>query len=128
MLSKLLWVGLGGFTGAVLRYAVSGWVQQWTKSVTFPYGTLAVNLLGCFVIGLLTQLLETRNMFSVDARLFVFMGLLGAFTTFSTFENEALNLLRDGEVGPALTDVTFQVVLGLGMVWLGRIVTGLIWR
>ena len=92
-MSKILLVGFGGFVGAVLRYGISGWVQRWTGSVNFPYGTLAVNLLGCLVIGLLAGLAEDRGLFTPEARLFLFIGVLGAFTTFSTFGIETLNLL-----------------------------------
>ncbi len=125
---RMLWVGLGGFVGAILRYVITGWIQRWTKSVTFPHGTLAANLIGCFIIGLLSQLLESRNAFSIEARLLIFTGLLGAFTTFSTFGNETLNLLREGNILFALSNISIHVVLGLGMVWLGRALAELIWR
>ncbi len=124
----MFWVGFGGFVGAILRYTIAGWVQRWSNSFTFPHGTLAVNLMGCFIIGLLSQLLESRSAFGVEARSFIFIGLLGAFTTFSTFGNETLNLLRGGETLFALSNVTVHVVLGLGMVWLGRALAELIWR
>ncbi len=125
---RMLWVGFGGFVGAILRYTISGWVQRWTESFNFPHGTLAVNLMGCFIIGLLSQLLESRSAFGVEARLFIFIGLLGAFTTFSTFGNETLNLLRGGETLFALSNMAVHIVLGLGMVWLGRALAELIWR
>ncbi len=125
---RMLWVGFGGFVGAILRYAMTGWVQGWTKSGTFPHGTLAVNLLGCFIIGLLSQLLESRSAVSVEARLSIFIGLLGAFTTFSTFGNETLDLMREGDTLFAWSNVAIHVVLGLGMVWLGRGLAGWISR
>ena len=125
---RVLWVGFGGFVGAILRYLVAGWVQRWTKSLTFPHGTLAVNLIGCFVIGLLSHLLESLGAFGVEARSFIFIGLLGAFTTFSTFGNETLNLLREGDISFALRNVGVHIVLGLGMVWAGRALAELIWR
>ena len=125
---RMLWVGFGGFVGAILRYLITGWVQRWAKSVTFPHGTLAVNLMGCFIIGLLSQLLESRSAFGVEARLFIFIGLLGAFTTFSTFGNETLNLLREGDTLLALSNIAIHVVLGLGMVWLGRALAEVVWR
>jgi len=125
---KLLWIGLGGFTGSILRYLVSGWAQASSGSATFPYGTLAVNVLGCLVIGVLSYLADVRGVFSAETRLFVFVGLLGGFTTFSTFGNETLNLLRDGELVTALINVTANVVLCLLAVWLGRAGALVLWR
>lgn len=127
-MSKLLVIGLGGFIGSVLRYLVSGYVQQISKSIEFPYGTLAVNVSGCFIIGLLSYLADTHGVFSAEARAFVFIGILGGFTTFSTFGNETLNLLREGESFPALVNVGAHILLGLGAVWLGRNAAYLIWR
>ena len=125
---NILLVGLGGFIGAVFRFTLGGWVQDWSKSIGFPYGTLAVNLLGCFLIGWLSQLAESRNLFSPEVRMLVFIGLLGAFTTFSTFGLETMNLLRDNRVILAISNVLVQVVFGLGMVWVGRLIAKLIWR
>ncbi len=125
---RLCLIGAGGFCGAVLRYQVSGWVQDRSGSVTFPFGTLAVNMIGCLLIGLLTYLVETRSFFSVETRGFVLVGLLGAFTTFSTFGNETLTLLRDNRVLLALFNVGFQVIAGVALVWLGRVMASLVWR
>lgn len=127
-MGKILLVGLGGFIGSVLRYVLSGYVQQWSKSFEFPYGTLAVNLSGCFVIGFLSQLAEMQGVFAAESRAFVFVGVLGGFTTFSTFGNETMNLLRDGEHLFALANLTGHLVLGLGAVWLGRVLAYKIWR
>jgi CrcB protein len=120
-MDKVLLVGLGGFLGSVLRYLVSGWVQDWTGRDSFPVGTLAVNVVGCLVIGLLSQLAEARGAFSAEYRALVFVGILGGFTTFSSFGNETLNLWRDGQGSLALVNVAAQLVLGLGAVWLGRV-------
>ena len=127
-MGRILLVGVGGFIGSILRYAVSGYVQQWTKSVDFPYGTLAVNLIGCLAIGFLSQLAETHGVFTAESRAFVFVGVLGGFTTFSSFGNETMNMLRDGESLLALANITAQLVLGLGAVWLGRVLAYGIWR
>jgi CrcB protein len=126
-LQTIVLVGLGGFIGSVLRYLASGLVQQISQSATFPYGTLAVNLIGCFVIGLLSQLADDRGVFSGEARAFVFIGVLGGFTTFSSFGNETMNLARDGEMLPAFANVSVHFVLGLGAVWLGRLIGRGIW-
>ncbi len=80
-----MWVGAGGFCGAVLRFTVGGLVHRALPSGAFPYGTLAVNLLGCFAIGLLFGIGEARQLFGPAFRSFVLIGLLGGFTTFSTF-------------------------------------------
>jgi CrcB protein len=127
-LTNILFVGIGGFIGSVLRYIVSGYVQQAAKSIDFPYGTLAVNVIGCFIIGVLAQLAESRGVFTSESRLFVFVGVLGGFTTFSSFGNETFNLARDGQLAGALANIGANVIVGLFAVWLGRTVTYLIWR
>jgi fluoride exporter len=125
---KALLVGLGGFLGSVSRYLLGGFVQQLSQSVDFPYGTLTVNLLGCFVIGFLSQLAEARGVFTPETRLLVFIGILGGFTTFSSFGNETLNLFRDGQTWLALGNIGANVILGLILVWLGRTVAYSFWR
>jgi len=126
--TNILLVGLGGFIGSVLRYLVGGYVQNSTKSIDFPFGTLAVNVIGCFVIGFLAQLAEGRGMFTSQARTFVFIGMLGGFTTFSSFGNETLNLARGSQMYSALANISANVMLGLFAVWLGRTVSYLMWR
>jgi CrcB protein len=127
-LANILLVGLGGFIGSVARYLAGGYVQQTAKSIDFPYGTLAVNVIGCFIIGFLSQLAETRGVFTNQSRLLVFTGFLGGFTTFSSFGNETINLARDGQMMNALANVGANLILGLLAVWLGRTVSYLIWR
>ena len=125
---NLLIVGIGGFIGAILRYLISGGVQRWSQSVDFPYGTLVVNLAGCLLIGMLTRLDEVRALLSPEARFFILIGLLGAFTTYSTFSNEAVNLINDRRFNLALLYVGGHLVLGLVAVLAGRLSTYLIWR
>jgi CrcB protein len=127
-MTNILLVGIGGFIGSVTRYLVSGYVQQATKSIGFPFGTLAVNLLGCFIIGFLAQLVDTRGVLTNESRLFIFVGILGGFTTFSSFGNETLNLARDGQMMNVLANIGANVVIGLFAVWLGRTTSYLIWR
>jgi len=127
-MGKFFIIGLGGGLGAILRYILSGLVQNWSKSISFPYGTLAVNLLGCLLIGLLTGLAETRGLFSPEVRLFIFVGLLGGFTTFSTFGNETFNLILSRESFLAMLNLATHIVLGIGMVWAGRILAATLWR
>ena len=125
---NVLFVGVGGFIGSVLRYLVGGYVQQISRSVDFPYGTLAVNLVGCFVIGLLSQLAEARGVFTSEARALIFIGILGGFTTFSSFGNETINLAVDRQLGLTLMNIGANVLFGLALVWLGRIIGYLLWR
>lgn len=112
-------VGSGGFIGAVFRYGLSGFVQRNAALSTFPYGTLAVNLVGCLLIGIAVGLVDSRQMFGPEFRLFALIGLLGGFTTYSTFGYETFALLRDADYMRAMGNVTVHVVLGLVLVWLG---------
>ncbi len=121
-------MGVGGFVGSVLRYLFSGYVQQWTQSAVFPFGTMAVNLVGCLVIGFLSQLADSRGVFTDETRALVFVGVLGGFTTFSTFANESMNFFRGGQNLSAIANVSIQVMFGLGAVWLGRAIAYWIWR
>lgn len=125
---KVLLVGAGGFIGSVLRYVISGWVQTMSHSVAFPYGTLAVNVIGCLCIGLISALAEGRSLIGTEARAFLVVGIIGGFTTFSAFGNETMNLLRDGETALGLANIGAQVALSLGAVWLGYTLAHLIWR
>ncbi|CAK8724412.1 fluoride efflux transporter CrcB [Candidatus Electrothrix aarhusensis] len=125
-LLKISLIGAGGFTGAVLRFLVSSWVQGRAGSLAFPFGTLTVNMIGCLLIGFLSALVEIRAMFSPETRSFILIGLLGAFTTFSTFGNETLNLIRESRIELALLNAGGQVLVGVFLVWLGRILAGLL--
>jgi CrcB protein len=127
-MGKFLIIGLGGGLGAILRYLLAGWVQNWAKTASFPYGTLTVNLLGCLIIGLLSGLAEARNVFTTETRLFVFVGLLGGFTTFSTFGNETFNLLQSRANLPGLLNIGAHLFLGITMVWAGKILSALLWK
>ncbi|GJL61128.1 MAG: putative fluoride ion transporter CrcB [Nitrospirales bacterium] len=118
-LSQLLWVGLGGFLGSVGRFVISGFFNRLSPVLAFPIGTLAVNILGCFLIGLLHGLAESRNMLGTDTRIFLFIGVLGGFTTYSTFGFESLALLKDGAMLKASTNIIIHVFVGLAAVWLG---------
>lgn len=115
-----VFVGAGGFIGSILRYLLGDLVHRLAGDGFFPYGTLLINVLGCLFIGLLNGLVETRQVFGPETRLFLFIGLLGGFTTFSTFGYETFALARDGEGLAAFTNIGLQVLLGLGAVWLGN--------
>ena len=115
----ILLVGVGGFVGAVMRYAVTNWVQYALHTSTLPYGTLTVNVIGCLVIGLLGGLSESRNLLTAETRALLLIGVLGGFTTYSTFGYETVQLLRDGESLTAFSNIGLQVCLGLVAVWIG---------
>jgi len=121
-LGQMLVVGLGGFVGSAARYGTSGLVHKMFPMSAFPLGTLVVNLLGCLVIGFLGGLLEVRQVMGPSQRLFLLMGVLGGFTTFSTFAYETLGLLHAAEMGQAMLNVAGNVILGLTAAWLGYVV------
>jgi CrcB protein len=123
-LQQALLVGAGGFFGSILRYTISGFVQRVLPLSGFPSGTLVVNIVGCLGIGILSGLAESRQIISPETRLFLVIGLLGGFTTFSTFAYEGFEMLRDGELAKMIANVTAQVVVGCCAVWLGHAMTG----
>jgi CrcB protein len=114
-------VGIGSFIGGVLRYELSSWVYKALDNPWFPYGTLVVNTLGCLVIGWLAGLAEARAFFTSEVRLFIFVGILGGFTTFSSFALETFALARDTQNVAALANIGLQLILGLLAVWFGNI-------
>ena len=116
---NLFLVGSGGFFGAICRYVLGGFVHQLSQVSAFPLGTLVVNILGCFLIGLGGGLMELRQLFTPELRLFLLIGFLGGFTTFSTFGFESWALLRDGEFLFTAINVVGQVMAGLIAVWFG---------
>lgn len=116
---QIILVGLGGFAGSILRYLVSGWVQRLVDTPFFPYGTLSVNVLGCLAIGLLGGWADNAGLFSPSARLFLLVGVLGGFTTFSTFGYETMAMLRDKAMLAAFLYVGLHLLLGFGAVALG---------
>ena len=120
-MSKLLLVGLGGFFGAIFRYAVSGLVQNLSHSIAFPYGTLVVNMIGCFLMGVCYHLVEIQVGMTAEMRLLLMVGLLGSFTTYSTFSGETLQLIQDQRLLAALLNTGTHILIGLTAVWLGRL-------
>jgi CrcB protein len=116
-------VGSGGFLGALARYGLSGLVQRQAPLTTFPFGTLVVNLLGCLVIGLLAGFTESWQLFGPGFRTFVLIGILGGFTTFSTFGYETFAMIRDAEYLRAAANAGAHVIAGLILVWVGYTIT-----
>ena len=114
-------IGLGGFLGAVARYIVALWIgQRWGR--IFPLGTFVVNISGCFLISLLMSLFTEKFMVNPQIRLFLVIGFLGAYTTFSTFEYETGNLVKDGEWSIALANVILSVIAGFVALKLGEFI------
>jgi fluoride exporter len=119
---RSLWIGAAGFLGAVSRYQVEGSIgRRWPGA--FPWGTLAVNLTGCFILGFTFTLLTERFLPHPDLRSAITIGFIGAYTTFSTFAFETLRLGQEGAVGIAALNVVVSVAAGLAAVW-GGIVVG----
>ncbi len=127
-MQKILIIGLGGFAGAVLRYSLNGFIQNVTNNLSFPYGTLVINLVGCILMGAFSELVESFSFFSAETRSFLFIGLLGAFTTFSTFGNESVNLLREGNHWLSFLNISLHILLGLGAIGLGRLIVTILWK
>lgn len=118
-MKAIVLVGIGGLLGSVARYKLGGWVLHLTTLERFPWSTFAVNMAGCFVAGILAALVEKYDFFTADARLFLFTGLLGGFTTFSAFGLDALYLVRRGEMLTSASYAGLSVIIGIAAVWLG---------
>jgi CrcB protein len=119
-MTKYLWVALGGALGSLARYVVGLWIYE-RLGTRFPYGTLAVNISGCFIIGLALTVLDQRMGLPPAWRLAIPIGFVGAYTTFSTFEYETLRLAQNGQAGMGLLYVLTSVVVGYAAVWLGTV-------
>ena len=118
-MSLWLVIGIGGFIGAILRFLLSGWIQNgW---VTFPMGTLAVNFIGSFLLSLILYLSEYRGFFSQEIRIFLTIGILGSFTIMSTFSFESFKLLEQGELGALGLNVMGTLVLTFLAVYMGKL-------
>ncbi len=123
-MSRFIWIGLAGFVGTVARYWLSDVVAR-RYGETFPYGTFAVNAIGCLLAGVFFYLMYDRFLTSPTSRSVVFIGLLGGFTTFSAYGLQTFALLRDGEVFLALLNVGLSNIAGLFLVWVGYRLAGL---
>jgi CrcB protein len=128
-MTAYLWIALGSALGGMARYWCSGFVAA-RFGETFPWGTVLVNVLGSFLIGLVAALTapDGRLLVGAHARQFVMLGVLGGFTTFSSFSLQTLNLLHAGEWSRALANVGASVVLCLVAVWLGHVAAVIINR
>ena len=115
----VLWVGAGGVVGTMMRYLVVTWVNSAMGGAAFPYGTLAVNALGCLVIGLVVGFWNAHHPLTPEAQAFLIVGVLGGFTTFSAFGIDTVRLLRDGAYLAGFANVILQLGIGLSAVAVG---------
>lgn len=118
-MAKIVLVLLGGAFGTGLRYFLSIFIYSRVKEPTFPYANLVINVSGSFLIGILAELFEARVLVSPVTRVALLTGVLGGYTTFSSFAFETVSLLRDGELWLAALNVSLSILLGLAAVWLG---------
>ena len=119
-MKNLIFVAMGGALGAVLRYGISSGIYTWFGR-SFPYGTLVVNVVGSFLIGLLSILLVEKFDVPHEWRLALVVGVLGALTTFSTFSWDTLDLMQQGLMQRAFLNVLLNVVLCISVAWLGAL-------
>jgi CrcB protein len=122
-MQEILLVGLGGFFGAISRYKLCGWVHHILDKHGFPYGTITVNIVGCFLIGLIAGLVLNKGIIPKQMEILVVTGFLGGFTTFSAFSLETLKLMQTGHYLNALFNVLISVVLGLLAAWIGMLLS-----
>ncbi|WP_457571471.1 fluoride efflux transporter CrcB [Desulfovulcanus sp.] len=124
-MSKIILLGLSGGLGAISRYYIAGLVQNHFNS-TYPFGTMAVNLLGCLAFGFIWAFLEDKLFLSPSLRLYVLTGFMGAFTTFSTFSFETANLIRYSQWLWAMLNLVGQNILGISLIFLGMFLARII--
>ena len=117
---RALLVAIGGFIGSLARYWVSGWVQN-LNGGEFPFGTLAVNVSGSFVLGMVMTLALERGLLNPDIRLLLSTGFCGGYTTMSTFSYETMALLQTGSTTNAVANIGVTLVTCLGSAWLGGV-------
>ena len=121
---KYLLIGTGGFLGSVLRY----WTSVNAYKIfgeKFPYGTFVVNVLGCLLIGFISEISENRFLISPEIRIFLMIGFLGGYTTFSTFGYETFMLVQDKDYVTAVANIFLSVIVCLASVWIGTLIAKL---
>ena len=118
-MKHLALVGIGGCLGAIARYKLGGLVLHYTTGWKFPASTFLINICGCLVAGILAGLVEKHDFFHQDARIFLFTGLLGGFTTFSAFSLETVYLLQRREILWGVLSASSSVLFGILALWFG---------
>ena len=118
MLKSLLIVGTGSFIGGAMRYLLSTYIKH-MYGQTFPWGTLVVNLLGCFVFGIIFALFSKHNSTDNTFCLLLTTGICGGFTTFSTFANESVQMIQNGNIGEFIGYMATSVIVGIALIALG---------
>ena len=121
----LMIIGAGGFLGSVARYLTSKYIQD-NLALTFPIGTLVVDIVGCLILGIIYGFMERGELFSQEMRVFLTIGFCGGFTTFSTFAFENASLLRDGNFIQSALYIALSVFAGIIALYIGNIITKLI--
>lgn len=119
-MNNILIIGIGGFLGAVARYLLGGTVQNFARGSSFPWGTLIVNVAGCFLFGALSGFLGSRVHVNHAINSLIFVGFLGAFTTFSTFSNDTVTLLNSGTNWLAWVNMASSLLAGIAALMMGR--------
>ena len=121
MVKILLFIGSGSFIGSVFRYLISRYIQESVIS-SFPFGTFIVNILGCFLLGVFFGISERGDVFNMETRMFLTIGFCGGFTTFSTFSNENLAMIRDGSILQVALYSAGSVFLWILATYLGNLI------
>ena len=116
-MQKVLWVLIGGATGTGMRFGLATLINSLLKQPSFPYATFIINLTGSFAIGLLAEWFYAKEVVSPDLRVAILTGVLGGYTTFSSFSIETFGLLRDGKVSAAVAYSLGSLLLGLLATW-----------
>ena len=125
MLKTLFIIGMGSFTGGILRYLLTRWMHPATF-ITFPTGTFLVNIMGCFAIGLFYGFMEKGSLMNINLRLFLTVGLCGGFTTFSTFMNENFELAQEGNFLYLCLYTGLSLFVGFAMLYFGHLIVKLV--
>lgn len=118
---QFILVGIGGSLGAMMRYFTSNLFHKLFPSISFPIGTLMVNLIGCFLIGMLSQVVHNLSNYSQETQLLFLVGLLGSFTTYSTFSNDIINLIDSKQMFFSILSLMLHVIFGILAVVFGRV-------
>ncbi len=118
-MESIFLVGIGGFIGSIMRYFVTIWSKGLFQDLSFPLGTLIANITGCLFLGLFNGWAEHHQFFTPQVRLFMFVGILGSYTTFSTFSYETIKMMQNGDSFQAFLNITLQVLVGLFAAFIG---------